>query len=92
MCWEKQLKNDENEVAEILVVIRQELNKSHRPANEIILDDVDLRNLLKVSERTTASMRAKQTITYIKPGKIFYLLSDVLKMLEEYKVDAWVIK
>jgi len=85
-------KKDENDLEEILAVIRFEINKSLRPANEIILDDVDLRNLLKISERTTASMRAKQMITYSKPGKVFYLLSDVLKMLNEYKVDAWVIK
>ena len=50
-------KKDENDIEEILAVIRFEINKSLRPANEIILDDVDLRNLLKISQRTTTSLR-----------------------------------
>ena len=43
--------------------------KVQRPANEVILDDVDLRNLLKISERTTAALRAKNMITYC-PGSL----------------------
>jgi hypothetical protein len=71
MVTEKNLKNDESELEEILAVIRLEINKSQRPANEIILDDVDLRNLLKVSERTTAYMRPKQMITYTNQVRFF---------------------
>jgi methyltransferase-like protein len=82
------LRNEDSNLKEILEVIREEMIKTQRPANEIILDDVDLRNLLKISERTTAALRAKNMITYSKPGKVFYLLSDVLKMLNNYKIES----
>ena len=62
---------------------------SKRPADEVIIDDVTLRNLLKVSARTTAYWRSKGIITYSKPdGKIFYKLSDVLDFLKQYEVPA----
>jgi hypothetical protein len=79
---------DDSPLKDILEVIREEMAIAQRPANEIILDDVDLRNLLKISARTTAMLRAKYMITYSKPGKVFYLLSDVLKMLEDYKIES----
>lgn len=81
-------RKDDQKFKEILAVIREEMLKTQRPANEVILDDVDLRNLLKISERTTAAMRAKNIITYSKPGKVFYLLSDVLKMMELFRVEG----
>lgn len=88
MQRENSLKSEDSKLKEILEVIREEMIKTQRPADEIILDDVDLRNLLKISERTTAALRAKNMITYSKPGKVFYLLSDVLKMLDNYKINS----
>lgn len=84
----KVLNKDERELQEILFVIREEVLKALRPADEVILDDVDLRALLKISERTTAELRGKNLIAYSKPGKVYYLLSDVLEMMKEFRVEA----
>jgi hypothetical protein len=92
MKYESSSKDDDCRINEILATVREEMIKTQRPANEIILDDVDLRNLLKISERTTAALRAKNMITYSKPGKVFYLLSDVLKMLNNYKIESLIEK
>ncbi|HSZ85754.1 MAG TPA: hypothetical protein VK787_06970 [Puia sp.] len=88
MINENNGKKEDSYLKEILALIREEMSRNHRPAHEVILDDVDLRQLLKVSERTTASLRAKNMITYSKPGKVYYLLSDVLKMMENHRVEA----
>jgi hypothetical protein len=60
-----------------------------RPPEQVILDDVDLRDFLKVSKRTTASWREKGIITFSKlGGKIYYRLSDILYLLKENEVPA----
>jgi hypothetical protein len=69
------------QIQENLDTLRQELIKSHRPANEVLLDDVDLQAILKVSKRHTAELREKKLIAYSQPipnGKIYYILSDVI--------------
>jgi hypothetical protein len=72
------------QVRELLIEIRTELSSRQRPAEEVILDDVDLRNMLKVSKRTTAYWRSGRLITFTKVGsKTYYKLSDVLKMLKD---------
>lgn len=74
---------------EVADIFRYELSQTQRPANEIILDDVDLMKLLKVSKRTTAGLREKKIINYYKVGgKIFYKLSDVLALIEKNKVTS----
>jgi hypothetical protein len=88
MEYENRFRKEDGYLKEILLAIREEMLRMQRPAEEIILDDVDLRNLLKISERTTAALRAKNMLAYSKPGKVYYLLSDVLRMLEEYRVEA----
>ena len=63
--------------------------EAKRPAEERILDDVDLCELLKVSKRTTASLRAEKLIAFSKcGGKILYKLSDVLEYINRNRVDA----
>lgn len=57
MQYENNCRKDESPLSEILEVIREEMARSQGPANEVILDDVDLRNLLKISQRTTTSLR-----------------------------------
>lgn len=67
--------------------------EARRPAEEIILDDVDLCDLLKVSKRTTASLRAEKLIAFSKcGGKILYKLSDVLEYINRNRVDADPVK
>lgn len=60
-----------------------------RPPDQQIMDDVDLRNFLKISKRTAAYLREKSLITYSKIGsKIYYKLSDVLSFLKQHEVPA----
>lgn len=73
------------DLLEFIKILRFEIQEAQRPADEQLLDDVDLQNLLKVSKRTTAMYRAEGLISYsqIKDrGKIYYRLSDILKAIE----------
>ncbi|MFN9109472.1 MAG: helix-turn-helix domain-containing protein [Pseudomonadota bacterium] len=64
------------------------LNASKDPAH-IILDDVDLRNLLKISKRKAAYMRSQGRIAFSKDqGKVFYTMSDVLDYLKRHRIDV----
>ena len=55
------------------------IEKHNRPATEVILDDVDLRNLLKISRRTSLEYRKKGVYKFYKlDGKIFYILEEVI--------------
>jgi hypothetical protein len=82
------MKNSQ-ELEEIIRLIKNEILKAQRPAEEIILDDLDLQNFLKCSKRKTAELRERRAITYSKPnGKVYYRLSDVLKYLDQHRVEA----
>lgn len=60
-------------------LIKKLIEKYARPASEIILDDVDLRNLLKISRRTSLEYRKKGVYKFYKlDGKIFYILEEVI--------------
>ena len=66
----------------MLAKLRLELMYALRPANEVILDDVDLQSMLKVSKRHTIKLRKKKLIGYSQPipdGKVHYSLSDVVE-------------
>ncbi len=55
------------------------IEKHNRPASEVILDDVDIRELLKISRRTSLEYRKKGVYKYYKlDGKIFYILEEVI--------------
>jgi hypothetical protein len=76
------------DLLEFFDLIKSELQQKQRPPEETILDDVDLREMLKASPRTTAEWRAKKLITYSKiQGKIYYRLSDVLDFLDRNSVQ-----
>jgi hypothetical protein len=69
--------------------MKHEFSQLHRPPDQVIWDDVDLRDNLKVSQRTTAMWRQENIIPYSKVhGKIYYKLSDVLAFIEKYKIPA----
>jgi hypothetical protein len=77
------------ELQQFIDEMKHEFNQLHRPPDQVIWDDVDLREYLKVSQRTTATWRQDNIITYSKvQGKIFYKLSDVLEMVEKNKIPA----
>ncbi len=77
------------ELEELIKIIQYEIQQAKRPPEEVIYDDVDLRNFLKVSKRTTAYWREKGLITYSKlGGKIFYRLSDILNLVKDNEIQA----
>ena len=76
---------------EIIRQIRFEISQAQRPAEEIILDDIELCNQLKISKRKSASMRDEREITYhqkTKHGKVYYKLSDVLEYINRFRIEA----
>ena len=67
----------------IKVFVAQLVEQHHRPATEIVLDDVDLRSMLKISRRTALNYRQQWGLKYYKvENKIFYFLSDVLSFIK----------
>lgn len=76
------------ELAEALQELLDKVHQLSRPANETILDDVDLRALLKVSKRTTATWRQNGLIKHSwLQGKCYYRYSDVLAAIDQNAVN-----
>lgn len=70
------------------------LSKSHAPrfGGEHYVTDVELTEMLKVSDRTTQDWRSSGKIDYIqfeKKGKILYRESDIQKFLEKHYLKSW---
>ena len=77
------------ELADFLKDMEDRVNKALRPANEVILDDLELQRILYISKRTSASLREQRLIPFHKSqGKIYYLLSDVLEYIKRNRVEA----
>ena len=69
--------------------VKQILQNVSKPPEHVIFDDIDLRNFLKVSKRTSATWREKGELTYSKfGGKIYYRLSDILTFIKKHEVAA----
>ncbi len=82
-----QEKNYEEFISNVEEIVLNLVRKHHRPANEIILDDVDLRDLLKISRRTALNYRNSGRLKNYKiENKIFYFLSDVLDFIKNSAV------
>lgn len=78
-----------DEIRNLITELKQAVENTSRPPEFVIFDDVDLRNYLKVSKRTTAYWREKGMITFSKlGGKIYYKLSDVLSLISENAIPA----
>lgn len=66
--------------------VQQLITQYHRPATEIVLDDVDLRSMLKISRRTALNYRQQWGLRFYKiENKIYYFLSDVLDFIKNQK-------
>jgi hypothetical protein len=77
------------EFLQLVEIFRYEMQHAQRPKEELLLDDVDLQKMLKVSRRTTANYRAQGLLTYYTiGGKIFYKWGEVLRDLEKNKVPS----
>jgi len=77
------------ELKDFLADIDEKIYHFTRPAHEVILDDVDLQRILKISKRQSAKLRAERMITYYKScGKIYYRLSDILAYATMNKIPS----
>jgi hypothetical protein len=88
MSWQQNIENLSTltkKIDELLPIMQQ----IARPPDQTILDDVGLRDMLKMSKRSTAYLREKGLITYSKIGsKIYYRLSDILSFLKQNEIPA----
>lgn len=74
---------------EFLRELRYELQKAQRPAEQVILDEADFCNYLKISKRHSANLRTSGAITYSKAGgKLYYRLSDILNFIAKHEVKS----
>jgi len=89
MSWQRNIENLDtlNQKIDLLLPIVEQMA---RPPDQTILDDVGLREILKMSKRSTAYLREKGLITYSKIGsKIYYRLSDILLFLKQNEIPAF---
>lgn len=78
------LYNHYPEMKELIQIFRHEVQKAQRPANEIILTDNDVQDLLKISKRKLQYMKANLVIPFSRPEpyhSTYYLLSDILEWI-----------
>ncbi|MGG9960010.1 helix-turn-helix domain-containing protein [Ferruginibacter sp. SUN106] len=69
--------------------LRHELYNMQRPPDQVILDEVDFCNFLKISKRHACDLRVEGQITYSKiGGKLYYKLSDILNFIERHQVKS----
>jgi hypothetical protein len=72
-----------------LEAVKKVLENVNKPPDQVILDDVDLCNFLKISKRTSAYWRERGEITYSKlGGKIYYRLADILSLIKRNEVPG----
>jgi hypothetical protein len=71
------------QVQEILREIRSVLQTAQRPPDQVILDEVALCEMLHISKRHAADLRAEGKLRYAKDGgKLYYKLSWVLEYID----------
>lgn len=84
-----QLYSRNPEFKQLLLDIEEIQSRAYRDAKEVILDDLDLCKLLKISRRKSAEIRNKREIRYYKSGgKVYYFLSDVLEYIRRNAVPS----
>jgi hypothetical protein len=77
------------ELEDFLKDVDERINKAMRPANEVILDDVELCALLHMSKRKSAQWREQRQLPFHKlGGKIYYIYSDILVLLHKNRVES----
>ena len=79
------------ELKELLYQFRYEVQQAQRPASEVVLDDEDVMNKLKISKRKLQYLISEGIIPYHRlPGspRRYYLLKDILDLLEENRIES----
>ncbi len=72
---------------EFIREIREEFLKSQKPADQIILDETDLCNMLHISKRHAADLRKEGKLKFAKDGgKIYYKQSWVIDYIDQHTI------
>lgn len=73
-------------------MLRYEIQRIQRPADEIILDDEDVMRRLKISKRKLQYLKADRIIPFhtLEPSssRTYYFLSDILDLLKENRIEG----
>jgi len=73
------MKKDYFDSPEFQAKLNDAISKSARPASETILDDIDIRFLLKISRRTSLDYRKKKILRFHQiEKKIYYFLDELI--------------
>ena len=84
-----------SELKELVHLIRHEVQKSQRPASEVILTDEDVTSMLKISKRKLQYLIADRVIPFHKiPGgpRRYFMLQDILDLLDKNRVASLTTK
>ena len=69
--------------------LRRAVEKAQRPPDQVILDETDLCEMLHISKRHAADLRAEGKLRYAKDGgKLYYKLSWVLQYIDRYSIKT----
>ena len=67
--------------------LRMAVEKAQRSPDQVILDETELCEMLHISKRHAADLRAEGKLRYAKDGgKLYYKLSWVLEYIDRYTV------
>jgi len=79
---------DNRQLKEVFQILRTELQRHLRPANETILYDEHLMKILGVSKRKLEYMKSGREIPYYDPPmqRDYFILSEILQWLSKYRV------
>jgi hypothetical protein len=82
------------ELEEFVRILRIEAQCHKRPAEQTVLLDEHVMQLLGVSKRKLEYMKANRELPFFNPPmqRDYFLLSDILDWLKKYKVQAIGIK
>jgi hypothetical protein len=79
------------EIIALYAALRYEIQQAQRPANEVILDDNAVMDMLKISKRKLQYFKADGILPYHKltgSPRTYYFLSDILEILNRNRVSA----
>ena len=77
------------EAQEFIREIKSEVLKFQRPADQVIIDEVEMCSMLHISKRHAADLRKEGKIQYAKDGgKLFYKLSWILEYIDRNRIDT----
>ncbi len=83
------------ELKELLLLFRNEVPKTQRPATEVKLNDQDVMKMLSISKRKLDYLKAYREIPYPQPkanSSCYYLISDILLWLKTHRAENFTNK